>query len=316
MYHYWFSGKRVLEKPGDILLANPDIDLNFCLCWANENWTRTWDGMDHDVLIRQEYKPEDPQQFLLDLVPFFHDPRYIKIDGKPVLLVYKAHIIPKVGQVFAQWSRRVAAGVGQRALYRLRPRPIRPTTATDAWTPPSMPSWSSRPTSSRRPRHQYPYMMDNAYAGRAPHRPPVRLRPPGDRCRLRRGAVAPARGHAVSGRHARLGQCGPWRKEGWSVWYGFSLERYFAWLQTVIAAARHTLPPDRRMIFINAWNEWGEGTYLEPDRATGYAQPQHHRPPPCSAFPCMTCRASQAENPLFPFPRVGSRCTSTSSSNT
>ena len=93
-YHYWFSGRRILEKPVDILLENPDIDINFCLCWANENWTRRWDGAEQDVLLEQQYSLSDRLAFIVDSERYLVDTRYIRIDGRPLILVYKPSVIP------------------------------------------------------------------------------------------------------------------------------------------------------------------------------------------------------------------------------
>ena len=102
-YHYWFDGQRLLEKPVDQLLRHPEIDLPFCLCWANENWTRRWDGGEQQVLMRQSYSPELDERFALDLLPYLRDARYIRIDGRPLLVVYRLDIIPEVARAAAVW---------------------------------------------------------------------------------------------------------------------------------------------------------------------------------------------------------------------
>ena len=85
-HYYWFSGTRILHHPLDDMLSDPQSDMPFCLCWANENWTRRWDAAENEILLEQRYLPNDDLDFIRSLVPFFADPRYIKIDGAPFLL--------------------------------------------------------------------------------------------------------------------------------------------------------------------------------------------------------------------------------------
>ena len=82
IYYYWFSGKRLLELPLNILLNNKDIIIKFFLIWANENWTRRWDGKDNEILIKQDYKEIDSENFIKDIVIYLKDERYIRIMKK------------------------------------------------------------------------------------------------------------------------------------------------------------------------------------------------------------------------------------------
>jgi lipopolysaccharide biosynthesis protein len=113
-HYYWFSGKRILQHPVDDMLQDPDSDMPFCLCWANENWTRRWDAADHEVLIEQKYLPDDDLQFIRDLEPFLRDPRYIKIDGNPLLIVYCPQHLPdaaRSAEIWRQYCRE--SGIGE-----------------------------------------------------------------------------------------------------------------------------------------------------------------------------------------------------------
>ncbi|MGF2430112.1 glycosyltransferase WbsX family protein [Klebsiella sp. 2-N_Kleb.] len=102
-YHYWFNGKQLLERPLQEVLASKKPDFPFCICWANENWTRAWDGMDKQVLIQQDYTTDDSQKHFEVLLPYFQDERYIKIDNKPLFLIYRFDHIKDSGEYFAQW---------------------------------------------------------------------------------------------------------------------------------------------------------------------------------------------------------------------
>ena len=107
-YYYWFSGTRILNQPLDDMLADPDSDMPFCLCWANENWTRRWDGADHEILIAQKYLPTDDTEFIKSLIPFLHDPRYIRVNGTPFLIVYQPQHLPNPRNALDTWQECVA----------------------------------------------------------------------------------------------------------------------------------------------------------------------------------------------------------------
>jgi lipopolysaccharide biosynthesis protein len=102
-YYYWFSGKKILNLPLDDMLADPASNMPFCLCWANENWTRRWDGNDHEVLIAQQYLPTDDLEFIKSLVPFFKDKRYIRLDNKPYLIFYCPQHLPDARSTVTIW---------------------------------------------------------------------------------------------------------------------------------------------------------------------------------------------------------------------
>ena len=93
-YHYWFNGKRLLHQPFDEVLASGNPDFPFCLCWANENWSRAWDGGESMLLMEQSYSEEDDRNHIRALANVFLDDRYIRVGGKPVFLVYRPSLLP------------------------------------------------------------------------------------------------------------------------------------------------------------------------------------------------------------------------------
>ena len=100
-YHYWFNGKRVLNEPIDRKLINPKENLPFMLCWANENWTRAWDGGEQDILLEQHYSDEDDRKHIQFLLSFLKDERYIKVEGKPFFIFYKPDLFPDMAKTIA-----------------------------------------------------------------------------------------------------------------------------------------------------------------------------------------------------------------------
>lgn len=102
-YYYWFSGNRLLEQPLDTFLSNKEWDYNFMICWANENWSKRWDGRDNEVIIAQKYLKEDPLKFIKDVEHILLDPRYIHQDGKPVLAVYRGSLLEDPKRYIRIW---------------------------------------------------------------------------------------------------------------------------------------------------------------------------------------------------------------------
>ncbi|MEA2551944.1 MAG: hypothetical protein QOJ65_120, partial [Fimbriimonadaceae bacterium] len=113
-YYYWFGGRRLLEKPLDGFLANPKIDFPFCLIWANENWTRRWDGHEDDVFVAQVHTPDSDVQFVKDIGKYLKHPNYIRIEGKPVVMVYKCQLLPDAAQTVKRWRDYAReSGIGE-----------------------------------------------------------------------------------------------------------------------------------------------------------------------------------------------------------
>lgn len=106
-YHYWFNGKRLLYEPLDRKLKNANEDLPFMMCWANENWTRTWDGSENEILLGQDYGIEDDKKHIQHLITYFKDDRYIKVNGKPVFIIYRPKFFPEIDKTIDIWREEV-----------------------------------------------------------------------------------------------------------------------------------------------------------------------------------------------------------------
>lgn len=261
-YYYWFSGKRLLEKPVDLLLSHREIEMPFCLCWANENWTRTWDGNNSNVLIRQNYSDSDPELFIADLKKYVMDPRYIRIDEKPLILVYNLQQIPNAFQLFSRWkSAALEEGIGDITIWicRFRNTAVAVSALGDLIDgevefPPH--AFFTRETSFgkydftqyRAGLFDYRSIVDSAIAS-CQKSPEVKLH---KTCMMAWDNTSR-------------------RKDAWSATYAFSLRDFYRWVRSITEYTRKNFPPEERFFFINAWNEWTEGTYLEPDEKYGYA---------------------------------------------
>ncbi len=256
-YYYWFSGKRLMEKPVDLYLKEKSIDFPFCFCWANENWTRAWDGLKDNILIEQKYRKDDPKQFIKDLKRYFLDSRYIRIDGKPLLLIYNPTEIPNFKETVALW-RKTALEEGIGDLYLLSKCDL----ADNRYQyceyvdgefdfPPQGIGHSATKISGLPSEKIFNYekIVDDIEHLYQEHFP---LKPFYYTCTM---------GWDNSSR----------RKEGYTIYYNYSLEAFYKWLRIIIKETRRRNKEEKRFMFVNAWNEWAEGTYLEPDEKYGYA---------------------------------------------
>ena len=257
-HYYWFDGQRLLERPVDLLLAQPGIDLPFCLCWANENWTRRWDGGEQDVLMHQSYDPALHGRFAQDLAVYFADPRYIRVHGKPVLLVYRTDVIPDLAATTAAW-RQAWRELGVGEVYLV---------AVESFVPID-PEAQGFDAAAEFPPHQV------HAASLPPDAPPNVLSDPdarvGDYQRLahtwlERPRPAYKRFHGLLpgwDNSARR------RRGGATLFVNANPDTYGQWLTQAVGRTLDTFEGDERLVFVNAWNEWGEGCTLEPDARWG-----------------------------------------------
>jgi len=256
-YYYWFNGKRLLEKPLDIFLESKE-DFPFCICWANENWTRRWDGQENDILIAQEHSPESDRRFIEDVSPILQDRRYIRVNGRPVLIIYRADILPNIKQTVSIWREYCQEhGIGDPYLVAAQtfefkdPRKVGFDAAVE-FPPHNVALTDIRHTVQiSNPNYKgnivnYKEIIEKTSSNTLPEYKLFRTVFPSWDNEARK----PERGYTFAFSSPAL---------------------YKDWL---LEAAKFTLrekDPEKQLLFINAWNEWGEGAYLEPDRKYGYA---------------------------------------------
>ncbi|MDA8230316.1 MAG: glycoside hydrolase family 99-like domain-containing protein [Magnetospirillum sp.] len=258
-YFYWFAGKILMDTPLEMMLQNRNVDMPFCLTWANENWTRRWDGQENDILIAQNHSNEDSLNFIRHLIRYFKDDRYIRIENKPVLMIYRANIIPNMAATAKLWRAEVRKH-GIEGLYLI----------------------CAQTFGVRRPDE----LGFDASAEFPPHtvrssdiREQLNLTNPDFRGyifsydQVVENAVREIEPDYKLFRTAMLSWDNTARKQDNShIFHGFSLLRYKQWLSSlchhVYGNTRYSR--DEKIVFVNAWNEWAEGTHLEPDRKYGY----------------------------------------------
>ncbi len=277
-YHYWFTGTRILERPVDEIVQSGRPDLPFCLCWANENWTRTWDGRDREVLLEQTYSSEDDRAHIQSLIPILADPRYLRMNGKPALFIYRADLLPDAAATAAVWRDEVRkAGLGELFLGAFVTRHVE----LDAWNfdvAVEFVPCPFQPAPKRRLKRLATVLLARVSARlRGTQQAAIQLYD--DLVDARSAALPPA--GVSTERWLRCVTPG-WdnsarRKRGPIIFLGSTPGKYAAWLTRMIGWTRQNTPEGRRYVFINAWNEWAEGNHLEPDRKHGHAYLQATR---------------------------------------
>jgi len=261
-HYYWFSGKRLLHKPLEILLAERRIEIPFCLSYANQNWTRRWNGQDDDVLLRQTHDETDDRAFIRSLIPFFRDDRYIRIHDKPLLLIYRTGLYSDPAKTAELWREEAAKhGLG---LFLCRVE-----FGSDVF-PPAQIGYDA---AVEFPPHQ------------APGLPPPRTYSANGLP----GVVPGYTGSVVDYPDFAAGMIGrplpdytlfrtampgwdntPRRRLRGDVMINSTPAEFERWLTALVKQSMDRHLETARFVFINAWNEWGEGAYLEPCKKWGH----------------------------------------------
>jgi hypothetical protein len=283
-YHYWFDGKQLLETPTNLILANRDIDFPFCLSWANETWSRRWDGRDHHVLIQQTHPPtrQSWKAHYDYLIKAWTDPRAIKVDGKPVFVIYRPQNIDRIDEMLAFW-RELVLQDGLPGLYFIFQKtydlPSRSCLNSfdgifqfQPFEAISSPSYDKESI-----RHSFAFKLIRSL----PERYQDLLRS------IRAKFVNELTFHDYDATWERIIEIRPDAKlatfpgafADWdnaarykrraTVFRGATPERFAVWFAELVDTMPQRNLPEN-FIFLNAWNEWSEGAYLEPDERYGF----------------------------------------------
>ena len=260
-YYYWFGGKVLLDLPIRTMLESGRPDFPFCICWANENWTRRWDGREEDVLIAQNHSSEDDDNFIEHIEQVLLQKSYIRVNGKPLLLVYRPSLLPSALETTARW-RNYFRRRGHGDLHLTMVRSFYDQTEPKSYGfdaavqfPPHFPTVSVK---------QWIPHKNEDFAGDVC-----------DYLELRRLALQQLTSFTQRKR-TYPGVAPSWdntarRGSSAIVWANSSPEAYYEWLTAAADEVQKMQTGDERLLFINAWNEWGEGCHLEPDEKYGHA---------------------------------------------
>ena len=263
IHHYWFDGRRLLDLPLRNLLDDTTIELPFALCWPNENWTRRWDGLDSDVLIAQSYSEGWADRFYDDILPALSDPRYLTVEGRPLLVLYRVGHIKDARAAIERWKERAredglgglhVLAVSHSRQFEGLPRGIEDVLDGLVQFPPlagvglrSVKNLAPEMTADLRGDvYSYDAAVNSAdLTTTGPHG--LRVHP----------GVMPGWDNT------------PRRRESAYVFHGSNPLSFRRWMARAAAAA--VAGGDPPLLFVNAWNEWAEGAHLEPDARFGTA---------------------------------------------
>jgi lipopolysaccharide biosynthesis protein len=285
-YHYWFDGRQLLEAPTNFVIANKDIDFPFCLAWINASWARRWNGdsSGNPTLLRQTYSPNRGSwmthfEYLFNA---WSDARHVTVDGKPVFLIYNPHTIPRAAEMLELW-REEAVARGLRGLHLVAMQRFeflnRSVLAHYDATVDLQPGAAM--FIPRRGDAMSSAVVRERFLRGLPDSVHEILR----RIRFRFDSKLRFHDYESLWRRALLDQPGtipvypggfvdwdnsPRYGHGARIVRGASPEAFGQWLGEMVNSLADR-PLDSRLVFLNAWNEWAEGAYLEPDERYGFA---------------------------------------------
>ena len=270
-YHYWFHGERMLERVFEEVFESGEPDFPFCLCWANETWTRKWGIMngEKDILMLQRYSDEDNLEHIRHLIPIFRDPRYIRINGRPIFLIYRTRSDDfKDGQMerlLEVWDRELEKEGLELYLCSVRtPPPSGFSASVDFFPGPWLPSQPENP----RWRNSFKYRLPSVYEKFFfdpkhevfDYQEVVELMISKEYPDYRM-FYCPVPGWDNTAR---------WPEAGALIVKDSSPQYFEKWMSHAVVETKRRFKGDERVIFVNAWNEWAEGCHLEPDLRWGY----------------------------------------------
>lgn len=256
-YYYWFSGKKLLEKPLEYFLHS-NIDFHYHLCWATENWSKRWDGGEHELIMEQHLEDDDAEKFFNDLLPFISDPRYEQINGKPVLIIYRSDIFDKEKLLhFLNRINELAIIHGYNGLYLLG-------TNSFNFDEPQIYNYQGL---VEFPPHGINLELYETKKERIPG---------GNFTIDDLSNYIRQKGHLYSAQYKIYKTCFPgWDNTPRKLYTSgycclLDTDAYRQWLIDIILWTKQNHTSEENIVYINAWNEWGEGAILEPTTRYGY----------------------------------------------
>ena len=263
IHYYWFSGKKLMEKPLELFLKHKELDMPFCLSWATENWTALWDGGNNEVMLEQKFNAEDSKRFMDDILPYMKDSRYIKINGRPVLALYRVNLFKKQDvKHLLDIFRGIAKNNGFPDLYIMLTNAFSFEDNVNEWGADALVEY---------PPFKMLELMES-------YRPSGYLNP------YFKGSIFDVSSFIRDKRYMLKHTNQPYFRSALTSWdntarkatsnawilHGMNPETFQKLLKDIIVESRNIHSVEENIVFVNSWNEWAEGSHLEPDMKYGY----------------------------------------------
>ncbi|MET0466192.1 MAG: glycoside hydrolase family 99-like domain-containing protein [Chitinophagaceae bacterium] len=283
-YHYWFNGRRIMERPFQEIIESGKPDFPFMLCWANENWTRVWDGSEKNILLEQKYSDDDDRAHIQHLLPYFQDKRYIRIDDKPVIAIYKSVLLPSAQRTVKIWREEAAKAGLELYICRFENfSHIGESYLRDGGFDAAIdfqPFGNFLDAFRAKKNAQFQRSLAARISYKA-QRTFVKMI-----SHEKYSSMVHAKAHVLDyNEYVDFVKTQPFptyswfpgitpmwdnsaRKKNYFMFHHSSPEKYGEWLKHIKDNFRFK-DEKHNFVFINAWNEWAEGNHLEPDRKWG-----------------------------------------------
>lgn len=263
IHYYWFSGIKLMEKPLELLLEHKELDIPFCLDWATENWTALWDGGGEQIMLEQKLNAGDDKRFMDDILPYMKDERYIKINGRPVLVIYRINIFEKSqARKLLHSFRKRAVESGFPDLYIMLTNSLEPNDDVLEWGADALVEYQPHAVWNMMENYHPGGYLNPYFVGKIRDAFPVidskKYMIEYTKSKYFRSALTSWDNTA---RKATSRAC---------ILHGLTPQTFKKWLKDIVIESKKIHSPEEDIVFVNSWNEWAEGSHLEPDMKYGY----------------------------------------------
>lgn len=260
-YYYWFDGERLLEKPLEMFLEHKELEFPFCLCWANENWTKKFDGTNEGILMEQPKTYDSYCKVIEDMARFLKDSRYIEVNGKKVVTIYRPSLMINPKKVLLYWRTYCTKhNIGELYIIAVKENMVDIDWLAEGFDALSEFHPGTLYTNCRKINDELSFIRKD-FGGEVYSYPDIVHRKKYFNYNLPKlyRAIMPMWDNTAR------------RDNNGMIFHGATPLLYKRWLKDLLEEVNSRTDIDDKMIFVNAWNEWGEGAYLEPDKCHGYA---------------------------------------------